>query len=363
MVAEDNWLLRQEIVETLKGLGWTCWRWHRSGRVHLSSPGRNNPPSRYRYPACRRDHGWDVAEGFRAADSRISVIYTSGNPSNDARCVAHSIFFSKPVAIPQFTLACRNLLAAIEFLERPRTPSAISEPHLALGCSVSSCCEICGSRRTRTESAHIRSLQRLFTGHDAGDAMACIAFRRLSAERPDLRQASANRLTLALRVVVGQHSHLANLMSSISEGWRHGPVLEAGGVRFRLWAPAHAYVSLVLDGRGDELPMTPRGGGWFEAFAAGCTAGDRYRFLLSDGTQIPDPASRFQPKDVHGPSEVVDPSSFRRRSSWRGRPWTETVLYELHVGAFTPEGTFEAAARRIPRSRRSRSDRDRLDAG
>jgi maltooligosyltrehalose trehalohydrolase len=92
--------------------------------------------------------------------------------------------------------------------------------------------------------------------------------------------------------------------------------------------------------------MSPAGDGWFEVFASGCGAGERYRFVLSRGRRIADPASRFQPEDVHGPSEVVDPSSYAWVHDWGSRPWDETTLYELHVGAFTKEGTFAAAAQK-----------------
>lgn len=123
------------------------------------------------------------------------------------------------------------------------------------------------------------------------------------------------------------------------------------GTRFRLWAPDAETVSLLLegsDGEGEiEAPMTAEDGGWYETrLAAG--PGSRYRFRIDDGTAVPDPASRFQPDDVHGPSEVIDAQAFAwRHADWRGRPWEETVLYELHVGAFTAEGTFAAAARHL----------------
>src|SRR3989304_5000688 len=68
------------------------------------------------------------------------------------------------------------------------------------------------------------------------------------------------------------------------------------------------------------------------------------------GRAVPDPASRRNPQDVHGPSEVVDPLAYEwRDAAWRGRPWEEAVIYELHVGAFTREGTFAAARARLPR--------------
>ena len=115
------------------------------------------------------------------------------------------------------------------------------------------------------------------------------------------------------------------------------------GTRFRLWAPAHAHVVLAIDGR-EPLAMEPLDGGWHERVVRDAEPGTLYRFRLPDGLAVPDPASRFQPGDVHGPSEVIDPTAHRWSDGhWAGRPWHETVLYELHIGTFTPEGTFRAA--------------------
>ncbi len=117
-----------------------------------------------------------------------------------------------------------------------------------------------------------------------------------------------------------------------------------GTVRFRLWAPPHPSVSLELDGSPDLRAMTPLGDGWYERITTDARPGSRYRFVLPDGLHVPDPASRHQPGDVHGPSEVIDPTAYRwGDTAWTGRPWREAVIYELHIGAFTPEGTFRAA--------------------
>jgi malto-oligosyltrehalose trehalohydrolase len=94
--------------------------------------------------------------------------------------------------------------------------------------------------------------------------------------------------------------------------------------------------------------MTPLAGGWHELFQENVPVGTRYRFQLPNGLRVPDPASRFQPEDVHGPSELVDTSSWEwNDAGWPGRPWHETVIYELHIGTFTTEGTFQAAAGRL----------------
>jgi maltooligosyltrehalose trehalohydrolase len=123
-----------------------------------------------------------------------------------------------------------------------------------------------------------------------------------------------------------------------------------GSVRFRLWAPAARKVDLCLAG-GDGsklLSMEPRDQGWFELATDAADAGTQYRFRIDGGQEVPDPASRFQPEDVHGPSEVIDPTAFDwQEDGWHGRPWDEAVIYELHVGTFTPAGTFSAVAERL----------------
>ena len=121
-------------------------------------------------------------------------------------------------------------------------------------------------------------------------------------------------------------------------------VLEEGGVQFRIFAPAAKHVLLRIDGEGEPLAMARTAAGWHERSVATAGHGTRYEFLLPDGTAVADPASRYQPDDVNGPSEVVDPRRYRwHDAAWHGRPWEEAVLYELHVGAFTPEGTFRSA--------------------
>jgi maltooligosyltrehalose trehalohydrolase len=114
---------------------------------------------------------------------------------------------------------------------------------------------------------------------------------------------------------------------------------------FRIWAPAQQTVSLGIDGAA-SLPLKRSGDGWFEV-EADCGAGTRYRYILHDGRAIPDPAARAQDGDIHGASIVVDPSSYQWRCpGWRGRPWQETVIYELHTGIL---GGFGGVARELPR--------------
>jgi maltooligosyltrehalose trehalohydrolase len=128
--------------------------------------------------------------------------------------------------------------------------------------------------------------------------------------------------------------------------WTHGPSFEDSGIRFRLWAPGQERIALAIEGRA-AIPMKRAANGFFETLVTGLAAGAHYRFALADGRQVPDPASRFQPEDVNGPSEAIDPAAYRWRESWRGRQWDEIVLYELHIGAFSSEGTFMGAAHKL----------------
>ena len=119
-----------------------------------------------------------------------------------------------------------------------------------------------------------------------------------------------------------------------------GAELEQSGVRFRLWAPKLEEVALVLEEQ-QVLPMSPAGDGWFELTTDAAHPGTRYRFR-GGGIDFPDPISRSQPEDVAGPSEVIDPAVHDwQDEGWQGRPWPETILYELHVGTFSKSGTFD----------------------
>ncbi len=120
-------------------------------------------------------------------------------------------------------------------------------------------------------------------------------------------------------------------------------VLPEGGTRFRIFAPAADQMMLALAER-EPFAMTANGDGWHECICEEAGAGTLYRYILPDGTKVPDPVSRFQPQDVSGPSEVIAPGSYTwKDSAWMGRRWSEAVIYELHIGTFTPEGTFRAA--------------------
>ncbi len=125
-----------------------------------------------------------------------------------------------------------------------------------------------------------------------------------------------------------------------------GAEITSEGVRFRLWAPKAERVALRLHGTG-ELPMTRDDGGWHHLTTAAARAGSLYQYLIG-GQAVPDPASRYQPEDVHGPSEVVDPGTYDwRDATWPGRRWEEIVLYELHAGSFSESGDFAGIARHL----------------
>lgn len=122
-------------------------------------------------------------------------------------------------------------------------------------------------------------------------------------------------------------------------------LLEKNRTSFRIWAPAQKALSLAIEDM-PTMPMSRCGDGWFET-EVNCGAGSRYCYVLQDGTAIPDPAARAQAADVHGASVVVDPPSYHwLHSEWRGRPWTETVLYELHAGLL---GGFDGVSRELAR--------------
>ncbi len=124
-----------------------------------------------------------------------------------------------------------------------------------------------------------------------------------------------------------------------------------GGVNFRVWAPRSRDVAVELQGSGPTdrvVALTTEADGYFFGEVSEVAAGTRYKLRLARGA-FPDPASRFQPEGPHGPSVIVDPAAFRwTDQGWRGRPAKELVIYELHVGTFTREGTWRAAGEQLP---------------
>lgn len=130
-----------------------------------------------------------------------------------------------------------------------------------------------------------------------------------------------------------------------------GAIPNRRGTAFKVWAPAARDVSLVLEsGRAaGEHRATARADGIFVAEIEGARPGDLYRYRLDGGRPLPDPSSRFQPQGVHGPSEIVDPAAFAwRDAAWDGIPADAVIIYELHVGTFTRQGTFDAVTGRLP---------------
>ncbi|MEE4137341.1 MAG: alpha-amylase family glycosyl hydrolase, partial [Desulforhopalus sp.] len=123
------------------------------------------------------------------------------------------------------------------------------------------------------------------------------------------------------------------------------------GVLFRLWAPGARRVDLILekpDQPACRQKMNAEHGGWYRSFSREARPGSAYRFAIDADLLVPDPASRCQAEDVHGPSLVIDPRAFSwQDGSWRGRPWEEAVIYELHPGAFSPQGGFAGVAERL----------------
>ena len=149
---------------------------------------------------------------------------------------------------------------------------------------------------------------------------------------PDRMPAQPPALALARRLPVGAEP------------------LPGGGVSFRVWAPKRRRVEVVLFSRDlPPVPLEAEPEGWFSGVAEAARAGDLYRFRLDGGEAFPDPASRFQPEGPHGPSRVEDPALFPwTDAAWPGLVPEGQVLYEMHPGTFTPEGTWEAAARELP---------------
>jgi maltooligosyltrehalose trehalohydrolase len=126
-----------------------------------------------------------------------------------------------------------------------------------------------------------------------------------------------------------------------------GAELVEGGAHFRVWAPRRSSVDVVIGN--DTYELGDEGNGYFAALIAAASDGTRYKVRLDGGEPIPDPISRYQPEGPHGASQVVDPTRFRwTDQGWVGIEATGQVLYEMHVGTFTMEGTFAAAAERLP---------------
>ncbi len=126
-----------------------------------------------------------------------------------------------------------------------------------------------------------------------------------------------------------------------------------GGVHFRVWAPASRSVAVVLGERENladarEVALAAESDGYWSGLDPDARDGMHYRFKLDSGA-FPDPASRFQPEGPHGASRIVDPAAFKwSDNAWRGVRREEQIIYEMHIGTFTAEGTWAAATARLP---------------
>ncbi len=136
-------------------------------------------------------------------------------------------------------------------------------------------------------------------------------------------------------------------LSTRSQG---ADVLPHGGVRYRTWAPGKTVAVVITSAGGGtarEVSLGEEPGGYRSAVDGAGRAGDRYKYRF-DGNDWPDPASRFNPEGVHGPAAVVDPRDYTwSDDGWVAPPLSELVIYELHIGTFTPAGTFRGAIEKL----------------
>ncbi len=125
---------------------------------------------------------------------------------------------------------------------------------------------------------------------------------------------------------------------------------DSNAVHFKVWAPLAETLSVrIHSANAARIPLTPSAMGYWEGTVPSLSTDSLYSFIINHHLERPDPASRFQPNGVHGPSVIVDPSAFTWTDHhWKGLPLERFIIYELHVGAFTPEGTFEAVINKLP---------------
>lgn len=153
---------------------------------------------------------------------------------------------------------------------------------------------------------------------------------------------------------MGQPNTVVRAIALAMSGRKYSQGAEIGrsGVHYRVWAPrAERVVVQIATASGEtrELALTGEGNGCHSGLDAAGQAGDRYLYNLGSGKSLPCPASRFQPDDVHGPSMVIDPGAFQwTDGGWSRPPFRDLIIYELHIGTFTPEGTYRAVVERLP---------------
>jgi maltooligosyltrehalose trehalohydrolase len=126
----------------------------------------------------------------------------------------------------------------------------------------------------------------------------------------------------------------------------------SGRALWRLWAPSARSVELLLHTDQGEPVAMPAGepiDGWVQVRLDHVGGGQRYQWRIDGHLVVPDPASRWNPMGPHGPSVLIDPSTFAWDEAWHGRPWLDAVFYQLHIGTFTPQGSFDAAAEQLER--------------
>lgn len=126
-------------------------------------------------------------------------------------------------------------------------------------------------------------------------------------------------------------------------------LLPGGGVEFRIWAPKCRQIDVLLRDAPAPMPLPSEGNGYFSGTLPNATAGSCYWFVVNGGDRFPDPVSRFQPEGPHGPSQVVDHTTFRwGDQGWHGCELRGQVIYELHIGTFSPEGNWAGAIQKLP---------------
>lgn len=127
-----------------------------------------------------------------------------------------------------------------------------------------------------------------------------------------------------------------------------GALPDKQGVQFRIWAPQAEQLELVLLSDQTSHALTSAGNGYYETYVEGAQAGLQYQYRVNDEHLFPDPASRFQPEGVHGPSMVVDPQAYNwKDKAWTGVPQEQLIFYELHTGTFSPNGDFAGVQERL----------------